>query len=269
MLVHDDENRNLDQTCFCVRGTANRIKCCLEKYFPERDSLNTLRSDKLIWSDEFDHPRQAHRQIRSGGSTKQVIMDGGLGNFSAIRGNLIIRAMKTRDGFTSARLVSKGLVQFKYGRLECRLQLPKGRGLWSAIWMLGAHIDDATWPACGEIDVVENLGAEPNRAFGTIRCPGHFGDGGISGDYICSEELADNFRVFAVEWLPDRISWRVDEAEYFSVSRSHLGSSWVFDHAFFILINLAVGGSLGGVVADLSAFPAELRIDYIRVYKIG
>ena len=183
------------------------------------------------------------------------------------RGNLVIRALKSGDTVTSARLVTKGRFVFEHGRLEARALLPSGPGLWSAIWMLGSDIDAVGWPACGEIDVMENLGAEPHRVFGTVHCPGHFGRGGISGDHVSRQPLPGAYRLFAVDWGPRAIVWSIDGQAYHLVSAAELGSSWVFDHPFYILLNLAVGGSLGGAVSDQTQFPAELVIDYLRVYE--
>ena len=120
--------------------------------------------------------------------------------------------------------MSKGRVEFQYGRLESRILLPRGRGLWSAIWFVGANIDSVQWPAYGEIDVMENIGAEPTRVFGTLHCPQFFGGNGVSGNYVSDAELADEFRIFAVDWTADRITWSVDDQEYFSVSAPELGS---------------------------------------------
>ena len=139
--------------------------------------------------------------------------------------------------------------------------------MWSAIWMLGSDIDRVGWPGCGEIDVMENLGAEPRRVFGTVHCPGHFGRDGISGDDVARQMPPGTYRLFAVDWGPRTIVWSVDGRAYHSVSATRLGSSWVFDHPFYILVNLAVGGSLGGTVGGETRFPAEFKLDYLRVFN--
>ena len=232
---------------------------------------------KLIWSDEFDGPANSppnplwwlHETGGHGwgnGELQTYTNHPANGSHDG-RGNLVIQARRSEGVVTSSRLITKGRFEFEYGRLEARALLPLGQGLWSAIWMLGSNIDAVGWPACGEIDVMESLGAEPNRVFGTIHCPSHFGSDGISGDYVSGEPLPDKYSVFAVDWSPSSITWSVDGREYHSVLAAQLGSAWVFDHSFYILVNLAVGGSLGGIVSDQTRFPAELKIDYIRVYE--
>ena len=238
-----------------------------------------LKSDgfgELVWSDEFDGPAQSPPSLRWwtretgahgwGNAELQRYTDDPANASHDGRGNLVVRARRGPDGFTSARLTTRRRLEFAYGRLECRARLPEGGGLWSAVWMLGSDIDDVGWPGCGEIDVVECLGAEPDRVFGTVHCPGHSGSGGIGGDYRSPQPLTGGFRIFAVDWVPGSIAWSVDGRRYFSVSARDLGGSWRFDHPFYILLNLAVGGTLGGPVAAGTAFPAELLIDYLRVY---
>ena len=233
--------------------------------------------EELIWADEFDGAaasppdplRWTHETGGHGWGNGEVqCYTDNLANASHDGcGNLVIRALRSGDAFTSARLVTKGRFQFQYGRLEARAVLPSGTGLWSAIWMLGSDLDAVGWPACGEIDVMENLGAEPHRVFGTVHCPGNYGKGGLSGDHVFLQPLPGLYRVFEVDWGPGAIVWSVDGQPYHSVSAGDLGSSWVFDHPFYILLNLAVGGSLGGNVGDRTQFPAEFVIDYLRVYE--
>jgi len=235
------------------------------------------RAASFAWSDEFDgpagsppDPRWWRHEVGAhgwGNEELQRYTDDPANAAHDGQGNLLIRACRDGNGYTSARLRTKGLVEFTYGRVECRLCLPTGSGLWSAVWALGADIDEAGWPTCGEIDILENVGQEPTRAFGTIHCPRHFGEGGLSGEYVARRPLAEGFHVFAVDWLPGSITWSLDGHRYFAVSVDELGSSWVFDHPFYILLNLAVGGSLGGRVGRETAFPAELKIDYLRLYR--
>ena len=234
---------------------------------------------KLIWSDEFDGPAASppdplwwsHEIGGHGwGNGELQFYTNDLANASLDgRGNLAIRALRSGDAITSARLITKARFEFQHGRLEARALLPSGPGIWSAIWMLGSDIDAVGWPACGEIDVMENLGAEPRRVFGTVHCPGHFGRGGIRADDVTRQLPPGTFRLFAVDWGPRSIVWSIDGREYHSVSAAQLDSSWVFNHPFYILVNLAVGGSLGGAVSDRTQFPAELKIDYLRVYEHG
>ena len=147
-------------------------------------------------------------------------------------------------------------------------QGPAGAGLWSAFWMLGGNIDAVPWPGCGEIDVMEHLGQRPERVFGTVHCPGHAGRHGISGDHVAGADLTTDFHLYGVDWQPDRIAWSLDEDEYFGVTRDGLGSAWVFDHPFYLLLNLAVGGWLGGDVGADTVFPADLLVEFIRVFAV-
>ena len=234
---------------------------------------------KLIWSDEFDaaagcppNPAWWSHEIGGHGWGNDELQRYTTNPANAAhdgRGNLVIRALRSGDAVTSARLITKSRFEFLYGRIEARALLPPGSGLWSAIWMLGSDIDRVGWPGCGEIDVMENLGAEPGRVFGTVHCPGHFGRNGISGDDVVRQMPPGTYRLFAVEWGPRSIVWSVDGRAYHSVSATQLGSSWVFDHPFYILVNLAVGGSLGGTVGGKTRFPAEFKLDYLRVYDHG
>ena len=157
----------------------------------------------------------------------------------------------------------------KYGRFEARIQLPEGQGLWPAFWMLGANVDEVPWPGCGEIDVMEYQGQRPKRVFGTLHGPGYSGGESISGDFELDgdETFADDFHVFAVDWDPGRIVFSVDGEVYHSVNSSSVPGDWVFDHEFFVILNLAVGGTLGGPVGPDTVFPAKILIDYVRIFE--
>jgi len=157
----------------------------------------------------------------------------------------------------------------KYGRFEARIQLPEGQGLWPAFWMLGANVDEVPWPGCGEIDVMEYQGQRPKRVFGSLHGPGYSGGESISGDFELDgdETFADDFHVFAVDWDPGRIVFSVDGEVYHSVNSSSVPGDWVFDHEFFVILNLAVGGTLGGPVGPDTVFPAKILIDYVRIFE--
>ena len=146
--------------------------------------------------------------------------------------------------------------------------MPAGRGLWSAFWALGADIDRTPWPGCGEIDVMEIVGAEPHRVFGTLHAPEHFRHTGVGGEHISHKPLPSDFRTYAVDWTPTEVTWSIDGTAYASVTAESLGASWVFDHPFYLLLNLAVGGSMGGTVGDETTFPAEMLINHVRVHAL-
>lgn len=172
--------------------------------------------------------------------------------------------------YTSARLKTKGLFEQAFGRFEARLRLPRGQGLWPAFWMLGSDIDRVGWPKSGEIDIMENIGKEPHAVHGTLHGPGYSGGNGIGGSYtLAAESFADDYHVFAVEWSPTEIRWLVDSKEYRRTAITDLpaGTVWVFDHSFFMLLNVAVGGGWPGDPDATTTFPQQMLVDYVRVYQ--
>jgi len=242
----------------------------------------------LAWSDEFEGPPGATID-----ATKWTfdVGGGGWGNQELESytdrprnahltgdGSLAIDVLREShtgpDGiareFTSARLKTQGLFAQTYGRFEARLQVPFGQGIWPAFWMLGTDITTASWPACGEIDIMENIGREPAIVHGTLHGPGYSGAGGIGAAYtLSSSRFADGFHVFAVEWEPDAIRWFVDGQLYATRTPASLpaGARWVFDHPFFIILNVAVGGTWPGNPDPTTVFPQRMLVDYVRVYR--
>jgi beta-glucanase (GH16 family) len=194
-------------------------------------------------------------------------------------GFLVIEARKERysgpDGisrnYTSARLSTKGKFAQAYGRFEARIKLPRGQGIWPAFWMLGSDIDMAEWPSCGEIDIMENIGKEPSTIHGTIHGPGYSGENGIGMAYSLSKgrSFADGFHVFAIEWEPAAVRFYVDDHLYATRTPGDLpkGKAWVFNHPFFLMLNVAVGGRWPGPPDDSTVFPQSMKVDYIRVYR--
>ena len=234
---------------------------------------------KLAWHDEFDGPTldTATWVFDTGG--------GGWGNAEleyytnrplnarVDSGNLVIEARREvfgSRGYTSARLKTAPLRggAWQYGRIEARIQIPRGQGLWPAFWMLGDNIGTVGWPTCGEIDIMENIGREPGRVHGTIHGPGYSGAQGISAAYnLTSGAFADAYHVFTVEWDPDAIHFFVDSVPYQTVSPSVVPGRWVYDHPFFIILNVAVGGYWPGAPDSTTVFPQVMRVDYVRVYQ--
>ena len=242
---------------------------------------------RLVWADEFD--------VADGSGidrTKWVPETGGGGwgnneleyyrdsteNAYVESGALVIKAIKarytgpdnvTRD-YTSARLKTQGTFSQRYGRFEARIKIPYGQGLWPAFWMLGDDVASAGWPTCGELDIMENVGREPATVHGTVHGPGYSGANGIGAAYSLAQgaRLADDFHVFAVEWEPAAIRWYVDDVLYETRTPADLpsGARWVFDHPFFMLLNLAVGGGWPGNPDATTVFPQTMLVDYVRVY---
>ncbi|MDM8530345.1 CIA30 family protein [Anaerolineales bacterium HSG25] len=171
-------------------------------------------------------------------------------------------------GYTSARLITWDKAEFQYGRIEARAKVPAGVGLWPAFWGLGNDIfTGVPWPASGEIDVMEYVGQHPNDVLGTIHGPGYAGGTGVGGKHVFSNNVADTYHTFRVDWTPDGIKWYVDDINYFNATPSDIPADkdWVYDHPFFLILNVAVGGNLGGPVS--ATFPQELLVDYVRVYQ--
>ena len=243
---------------------------------------------QLTWQDEFDGPAGASPDAANWRFDVGT-GDGGWGNnqleYDTARpenagldgqGHLAIVARREALGgmaYTSARMTTRGLHEECYGRVEARIKLPRGSGLWPAFWLLGADIGTTSyWPACGEIDVMEYLGQAPTRVFSTVHGPGYSGAYGISqAAYLPGGAAFDlDFHDFAVEWDPYQLVFQVDGTTVgVAVTPALLphGTTWVFDHPFFLILNLAVGGNLGGAVGGDTAFPATMLVDWVRVYE--
>ena len=187
---------------------------------------------------------------------------------------LAIRAQNTPTGYTSARLVTAGKQTFAGGRLEARLRMPQGRGLWPAFWALGSNIDTVGWPACGEIDVMEWVGPAigVGRIRGSLHAPGYFATNSLNADYVLPEgaSFSGGYHVFAVDWYSDQIVFSVDGHVYQTRKKSGIptGAQWPFDQPFYLLLNLAVGGGWPGPPDASAVFPQDFRVDYVRVYSL-
>jgi len=159
-------------------------------------------------------------------------------------GNLVITAIKTGNNYSSARINTKGLFSQQYGRFEARLKAPYGPGIWPAFWMLGSNIDEAVWPQCGEIDIMELRGQEPHIINGSIHGPGYSGANPVTKRHVLINDRYDaDFHVYAIEWDNEKIDFFVDDYLYQRILTSDVPGEWVFDQPFFILLNLAVGGN--------------------------
>jgi beta-glucanase (GH16 family) len=242
----------------------------------------------LVWSDEFDGAAGVGVDrsrwtfdIGGGGWGNEELetYTDRPGNASLDgAGNLLIVANRESftgpDGiprpYTSARLKTQGLFAHAYGRFEARIQVPHGQGLWPAFWMLGADITTVGWPSCGEIDVMENIGREPATVYGSLHAPKGSGLGSASAPYVLpgGQRFADDFHVFAIEWEPSQVRFYVDGNLYETRTPADLpaGTRWVFDHPFFVILNVAVGGSWPGAPDETTVFPQRMRVDYVRVY---
>lgn len=188
-------------------------------------------------------------------------------------GHLVLTARKeTFNGrnYTSARLITRGLFDQARGRFEARMKLPRGRGLWPAFWLLGSNFENVGWPACGEIDIMEYRGQEPDVVHGSLHGPGYSGGSAITRSFDSGGPGFDaDFHVFAVEWDSDRITWFVDGRIYQVVTPKDLpvGARWVFQGPAFLIVNLAVGGAYVGAPDASTTFPQTLVVDWVRVYR--
>jgi len=170
--------------------------------------------------------------------------------------------------YTSARMTTQGVFETTFGRFEARIKLPWGQGLWPAFWLLGSDFNTAGWPHCGEIDIMEYRGQEPTIIHGTLHGPGYSGGQGVGTSYTLTNARFDtDFHTFSVEWDLEGISWFVDDVLYQTLDSSDVNGDWVYDHPFFIIINVAVGGGYVGSPNADTIFPQTMLIDYIRVYQ--
>lgn len=228
----------------------------------------------LLWSDEFNvagapDPSKWGYDIGTGsggwGNNELQYYTNRSENVSVANGVLKITAIKENfsgSNYTSARLLTKGKFAFTYGKVEARAKLPAGVGTWPAIWSLGNNISTAGWPACGEIDIMEHKGSELNKIYGTFHYPGRSG-GTADGSTRVISNASTEFHIYSMEWTPSYIRIYVDNLMVHSLINS---ASVPFNQDFFLLINLAMGGTFGGNV-DPAFTSASLEVDYIRVYK--
>ncbi len=236
----------------------------------------------LVWSDEFNGPAGAidpnHWTFDTGGDgwgnnelelytnrTDNAAVDG--------QGALTIvaraEAYQGRD-YTSARINTSGHFSQAYGRFEARIQIPFGQGIWPAFWTLGDNIGSGGWPTCGELDIMENVGREPAINHGSAHGPGYSGGNPLTAVYqLPSGRLSDAYHVYAIEWEPNVVRWYVDDTLYETRTPADVpaGATWVYDHPFFLILNVAVGGNFPGSPDGTTVFPQTMKVDYVRVYE--
>ncbi len=183
-------------------------------------------------------------------------------------GMLKITAIKQGSTYTSARIQTKGKFEKKYGRIEARIKMPYGKGLWPAFWMLGANSGTVAWPQCGEIDIMEYLGSKPTSIFGSVHGPGYSAGNAITKNYSLSNDRFDNgFHVFGIEWDENYINYYVDNVLYNQITPADVPGQWVFNQPFYIILNMAVGGNFPGSPNSSTVFPQTMLVDYVRVYQ--
>lgn len=241
-----------------------------------------------VWSDEFDTIDSNNWTFETGGwgwgNQELQYYTGGDNAFIQydpdVDSNVLVLEARQENpqgydcwygycSYTSTRMISKGKQEFEYGRMEARIKLPQTQGIWPAFWMMGNDFDQVGWPNNGEIDIMEHVGFEPNLTHGALHGPGYSGDTPINGTHDLGESADANYHVYAVEWDENGIDWYVDDVNFYSVSRTQVEQygNWVYDHPFFFLLNIAVGGSWPGEPDGTSQFPQRMYVDYVRVYQ--
>ena len=240
-------------------------------------SASSYPGKTLVWSDEFDGESidLSHwtYDLGASGWGNQELQNytSDSENSYVNDGNLFIVARENGIHFTSARMKSIGLQEFQYGRIDVRAILPKGQGIWPAIWMLGANYPTVGWPACGEIDIMELIGSSPNTVHGTI----HYGTDWTQHNYTGSgtsipwtETFSDEFHVFSIDWDENGITWLLDDQPFYTIDNAVTGSQpYPFDNPFFFIMNIAVGGQWPGYPDATTEFPQFMAVDYVRVFQ--
>ena len=237
-----------------------------------------INAPGLVWDDEFSgptgsRPSPARWESEYGSRTGMLqVYTGRSGNVALDgAGHLVITARRTGRGYTSASIQTEGRFHAEYGRLEARIKIPSGQGLWPAFWAVGTDFNRVGWPRSGEIDIMENFGNDPFKITGTIHGPWRTSNGyAIQFDKLSPVSLANGFHVYGVTWSPDRITFTLDGTGYATVTPASLspGQEWVFNRPFFLILDLAVGGQGSGSPASTS-FPARMLVDWVRVYRLG
>lgn len=240
---------------------------CISAYGQER---------QLVWAENFDEYQLKKENWNIitgngcpqlcgwGNNERQVYSDK---NHKIENGFLIISAKKEGNHYTSTRISTKGKKEFQYGKIEIRAQLPIGRGLWPAFWMLGSNIDKVGWPRAGEIDILEYVGKEPETIFTTLHTDDSHGvSKNTRKDLVYGIE--EGFHTYSIDWNKDKIDFFIDDNLFYSFEpKNKTEKVWPFDQPFYIIVNLAIGGNFGGPDVDDHIFPEDFIIDYIRVYQ--
>lgn len=243
------------------------------QFLSSSTSVNVLVARKLLWADEFDidgSPNTSKWGYDLGtgngfGNNELEYYTNRLENVIIENGILKIKAIKEEymgSHYTSSRMLTKGKFSFKYGRAEVRAKLPVGGGTWPAFWMLGDNIDTAGWPLCGEVDILESVGNNPNVNHSSLHSPGRSGNTPDTA-ILTVPNSATEFHVYAADWTAESIKFYVDDKLFYTFVNN---SSFPFNQNFFLILNLAMGGNFGGTV-DPNFTNATFEVDYVRVYN--
>ncbi len=249
-------------------------------YSCETDDVQTVTTfDDLVLEDEFDgnelNTSLWSYEIGTGqngwGNNELQYYTDRPENVKVEDGKLTITARKEAyegSGYTSGRIITKVNFEKTYGRFEARMKLPWGQGLWPAFWLLGADIDQVGWPQTGEIDIMEYRGQDPTIIHGSVHGPGYSAGEAITKTYdLVNSRFDTDYHIFGIEWGPNYINFYVDDKLYNQITPADVPGEWVYDKPFFILINMAVGGTFVGSPNENTVFPQTLEVDYVRVYQ--
>jgi len=236
----------------------------------------STQSQKLVWEENFDGVilNEAVWNYELGDGCPKICGWGNnerqiytKTNHNVKNGFLTITAMHEDSVYTSMRITTKNKFEFQYGKIEARAKLSIGKGVWPAFWMLGSNIDEVGWPKCGEIDILEYIGKEPDMVFTSLHTQASYGNT-INTKKTQIENIEEGFHLYTTNWTKDKIEFFVDrELLYMFSPEVKSEEIWPFSQPFFIILNQAIGGNFGGPEVDNSIFPQEFIIDYIKVYK--
>lgn len=228
--------------------------------------------DAALWNYDIGTGEEIFGQPGWGNNEQQYYTDR-TDNIRVKDGMLEITAREESfegSNYTSAKILTRDLFETTYGRFEARIMLPFGQGIWPAFWLLG---DDSggtvSWPQIGEIDIMEYRGQEPTIVHGSVHGPGYSAGNAVTDRYQLTNGRFDTeFHVFAIEWGPDFIKYYVDDTLYNEITPEDVGGEWVFnDNSFYIILNVAVGGTFVGSPTNATPFPQTMLVDYVRVYE--
>ena len=235
---------------------------------------------QLVWSDDFngtglpDNTKWAYDIGGSGWGNNELeyYTDSRTENARIENGNLVIETRKesfSGKNYTSARLVTRAKAAWTYGRFDIRAKIPSGIGTWPAIWLLSAH-DPLVWPDDGELDIMEEVGFDPNKIYGTAHNKLYNGAQGTQkGSSMLVPTAQDSFHLYSIEWTDVNINWSIDSIQYFTYTPPNYGGDvWPYVNNFYLILNIAIGGNWGGQHGvDDSIFPQQMLVDYVRVYQ--
>ena len=230
-----------------------------------RDEFNSDSLDERYWS--YETGDGCDKGICGWGNNELQIYTKNKENVRVEGGYLIIEANESFGSYRSARIITQGKAGHRFGRVDVRAKLPKGQGIWPAIWMLGSNIDAVGWPVCGEIDIMEMVGHQPEVTHGTVHYDNGSGYASSTGSRsIQGGDLSERFHVFSIVWDRDEIAWYLDYEKFKTFSKRS-GETYPFNSEFFFILNVAVGGNWPGSPDEKTKFPAQMVVDYIRVFS--